>query len=438
MSEPARTSLRLPRTPPAHVEEMGDSDRIMLIGEQGYLALSKDGLKAVLSLPTPVEEQPKLPTAEELGTAIHEALHEAVKALPPVPQMVHQSVNDRYLSVGAGASKGHANLALGLAALGGMSGAFNLAVGHGAGVTRQEGMSRNTILGHQALTAGLHDLDGTTTVGFEAMEFYTAADFATAVGFRAGGGAVGEGSIALGAESFRSQFRHDNAVALGYRTVVTQDGQIQLGNPEQYVSMFGNPEIRLDLRDMDDVRDTRLGLEFILALRPVDYRRDARESYIDWNSYPNAPPFLRPRPAEPEIGIADYDKAYSLWEADVRVWDQLKFRYDQQLALHREEVAAWHQKNNIGALVHDGTHKADRYSHGFVPEEVKKAADQMGQDFGGYRDHLVDGTDIRGLAPAELIAPLVKAVQDLHSVMTSPMMIERIAAEVLRKLNHVR
>ena len=106
------------------------------------------------------------------------------------------------------------------------------------------------------------------------------------------------------------------------------------------------------------MRDTLLGLDFIKSLRPVDFRWDYREDY----------------------SVTD------------------------------EETGA------RTALTKDGTRSRDRFHHGLIAQEVKVAADEQGVDFAGYQDHSVNGgDDVLSIGYTELIAPLIKAVQELSA-----------------------
>ena len=50
----------------------------------------------------------------------------------------------------------------------------------------------------------------------------------------------------------------------------------------------------------------------------------------------------------------------------------------------------------------------------FRSQEVKSVIDNSGIDFGGFQDHkLSGGDDVLSLGYEELIAPLIKAVQEL-------------------------
>jgi hypothetical protein len=134
---------------------------------------------------------------------------------------------------------------------------------------------------------------------------------------------------------------------------------------------------RSDLRDKADVRDTVLGLDFINRLRPVDYRWDLRDSY-------RAPP-----PEMPE-GATD----------------------DQR----REALAAYAETNTLANVTRDGSKKRSRYHHGLIAQEVAAVIQETGIDFGGFQDHsLQGGEDVLSLGYDEMIAPLIRAVQELSA-----------------------
>jgi hypothetical protein len=51
-----------------------------------------------------------------------------------------------------------------------------------------------------------------------------------------------------------------------------------------------------------------------------------------------------------------------------------------------------------------------------IAQQVKAACDAAGVDFGGYQNHsLKGGEDVLSLGYEELIAPLIKAVQQLSA-----------------------
>lgn len=216
-----------------------------------------------------------------------------------------------------------------------VSGSSNTFVGSqaGKGATGASG-SNNTGIGYQSLTAlttGQHN----AALGFRAGYATTTGTFNTFFGYGAGR------YLVSGSENTAST----NSTALGNDSRVSGDNQVQIGNSATTTYVYGTVQNRSDLRDKADVRDTVLGLDFINALRPVDYRWDMRE---------------------------DYDGE------------------------------------------RDGTKKRDRYHHGLIAQEVADLIAETGVDFGGYQDHTVSGgDDVLTLGYDELIAPLIKAVQQL-------------------------
>lgn len=147
------------------------------------------------------------------------------------------------------------------------------------------------------------------------------------------------------------------STALGANSKVSGNNQVQLGSAATTPYAYNAVQLRSDVRDKREVEDTKLGLDFLKELRPVDYKLDYRDLY--------------------ENGVSD------------------------------------------------GTHVGKRKHHGLIAQEVKAAADKLGVDFAGYQDHKVDGgADVLTLGYSELIAPMVKAIQELSG------MVESLQAEV--------
>ena len=128
-----------------------------------------------------------------------------------------------------------------------------------------------------------------------------------------------------------------------------------------------------------DIRPTVLGLAFIAALRPVDFRWDYREDY---------------RPPMPAAPAPDADATAQ--------------------TAHRAAMAAWTEACTFCQLEADGSHRRTRFHHGLIAQEVREVLATQGIDFGGFQDHAVKGgEDVLSLGYDELIAPLIKAVQEL-------------------------
>ena len=264
------------------------------------------------------------------------------------------SVNGLTLGTGPG-SGGTSNTVFGLNAFSGATtGASNTFIGKSAGAAVTSS-SNNVAIGNQALLTAT-TAAANTAVGSIALS-----------GVSAGSGPAN--NTAVGYAALSGLTTYSNASSLGANTDVTGSNQIQLGDAATTTYVYGTVQNRSDLRDKADVRDTQLGLGFINALRPVDYKWDMRESY---------------KPAMPEDTTDEV------------------------------AMAEWREASRIENLTHDGSKKRSRFHHGLIAQEVKAVLDAQGIDFGGYQDHsLKGGDDVLSIGYDELIAPLIKAIQEL-------------------------
>ena len=179
----------------------------------------------------------------------------------------------------------------------------------------------------------------------------------------------GYGNIIIGGHLY-FQDNINQTVAIGGDAVTGSD-QFQLGNSNHTVYCYGSVQNRSDIRDKADIRDTALGLDFINKLRPVDYKWDMREDYR-------------------EKQIPEFED--------------------------EESKNEWIERNKLSNIQHDGTHTRSRYHHGLIAQEVQQIIDETGIDFGGFQDHSINGgEDVLSIGYSELIAPLIKAVQELSS-----------------------
>jgi hypothetical protein len=239
------------------------------------------------------------------------------------------------------------------------SGAFNTAVGALTLVNNTS--TSNTAVGAEALFANTAGASN-TAVGHFAMQFNTSGTRNTALG-----------DLALTSTNF------SNTTGLGAGSEVDGDNQVQLGDSATTVFAFGAVQDRSDARDKADVRDTQLGLAFIQALRPVDFRWDLRDDY---------------RPAPPAAPGADASEA--------------------ERTAYQGKLARWREASRLSNLAHDGSRKRTRFHHGLIAQEVAEVIARTGVDFGGYQDHTVKGgDDALSLGYEEFVSPLIKAVQEL-------------------------
>lgn len=285
---------------------------------------------------------------------------------------------------------GECNISIGAYSLVNSQSSNNTVIGWAACEGQQSG--GNTVVGFVAMNA---NLTGTrnTVMGAEAMRSTTTANDCVVIGQEAAknvsatsdqitvvgayalgqittGGCTnttaigynalltltsGNDNTAVGAGALSTAATVDNCFGIGTAAAVTGSNQGQLGNSLVTTYAYGAVQNRSDLRDKKDIRNTMLGLSFIKALRPVDYRWDYREDYR--------------KGVEP-----------------------------------------------LSEIVSDGSKKRFRFHHGLIAQEVKAACDAAGVEFGGYQDHKVKGgDDVLSLGYEEFIAPLIKAVQELSA-----------------------
>ena len=267
----------------------------------------------------------------------------------------------------------------------------NTAVGWNAMLVNSSG-SQNTAVGQNSMFNATGSLN--TAIGQSAMYSNTS----------------GSNNTALGQNSMLTT-NFTNCTTLGYNTTVTGNNQVQLGDSTTTTYVYGTVQNRSDARDKADIRDTVLGLEFIKQLRPVDYRWNLREDYIQiqWK----IDTIECDTDTETEFDVcADSLKIGTfdpLTETIVLTDDHLFDSMDVTFTpLDIAFTPRWSpveiiQENN-------GSRKRNRYHHGFIAQDLQNL------NFGGYQDHSIKGgKDVLSLGYDELIAPLVKAVQELEA-----------------------
>lgn len=329
----------------------------------------------------------------------------------------NDSIGIGFQALSAASSSGLYNVAIGSAGLGGCtSGNSNVAVGRraGNGITTATG---NTAIGTDAMVGSGTACTGSNnvaigntasaniTTGYQNVSIGASAGTVLSTGFNnvfvgrfaAQATTTGAGNIAIGEQSLSAVTTgnyntavgagtaggaaYANTSMFGYLATVTGDNQVQLGNSSTTTYVYGTVQNRSDARDKADIQDTVLGLDFIKALRPVDFRWDMRDDY---------------RASAPEPPAADAT--------------------DEETAAHAEALQQWREDNALDNLQQNGSKKRTRFHHGLIAQEVKTACDLLGIDFGGYQDHSVKGgEDVLSLGYEELVAPLIKAVQQLSA-----------------------
>ena len=281
------------------------------------------------------------------------------------------------ITLGYGASSIASNVALGVNVLpANTTGANNVGVGEAA-------LLRNT--------TGA----GNVATGRWAMLYNTAGSNNTAVGDLALiNNLTGNNNTAVGANALSNVSSALNCSGLGANSQVTGSNQVQLGDSSTTTYVYGTVQNRSDERDKADIRPTRLGLDFVNMLEPVDYRYDLREDYRE------APP-LAP-PALPSEASAE----------DV----------ERRAAAMSEYVAQrdlWAENSKLAAISRDGSKKRKRYHSGLIAQSVESAVTKTGFDtrgWGAVQNHALSGGDeVMSLGYDQFVPVLVKACQELSA-----------------------
>jgi hypothetical protein len=275
-----------------------------------------------------------------------------------------------------GTSQGLDGTALGNLAGQTNQGDFAVSIGSSAGQTGQQ--TRSVAIGVQA-GADTQSNDsvaigreaGKTTMGARSVAIGQFAGQTSmgidsvALGNLAGQNSMGANSVAIGSSAGITN-QPTNSTCLGNNAQVTALNQVQLGNSATSTYAYGAVQDRSDARDKADIQDIHLGLDFIKALTPKSYKFDYREDYREHT--------------EDEEGNIIFDT------------------------------------RKLGEITHDGTHTRSRLHTGLIAQEVKQVMDAQGVDFSGYQDHSVNGgDDVLSLGYTQLIAPMIKAIQELEA-----------------------
>ncbi len=225
------------------------------------------------------------------------------------------------------------------------------------------------MFGYSSLTGNTTGSDN-SAFGNVCMTGNTTGNYNSAFGYSALRlGEIGSYNSAFGYSALYDTKSYSNCSGFGYNSRVTGDNQVQLGNSDTTVYTYGSVQNRSDERDKADIKDIELGLQFINLLRPVDFKWDYREDYKEYM----------------EVEIEDEEG-------------------NKTTKLETKE------------LPRDGSKKRKRKHHGLIAQEVKKVMEELGVDFGGYQDHSVSGgQDVLSIGYMELIAPMIKAIQELSA-----------------------
>jgi hypothetical protein len=265
-------------------------------------------------------------------------------------------LNINSIVVGKGAGGIYTNTLVGNNSLNTNTGADNTAIGNSALASNTSGFA-NTAVASVSLSS---NTIGSNNTGLGAGALYNAVSR--------------NNNTAIGKDALAGNTLYSNCSGLGASTVVSADNEVQLGDSSTTTYVYNTVQSRSDLRDKAEVRDTVLGLDFINELRPVDYKWDMRDDY----------------------------------RTEMPIKGELS---DEE---HKTLIDEWIESSKFSNLSHNGSKKRNRYHHGLIAQEVQEVIEASGIDFGGFQDHSVGGGDsVLSIGYDELIAPMIKAIQEL-------------------------
>ena len=293
---------------------------------------------------------------------------------------------------------GSYNVAIGDGALrGNTTGSFNVALGQNSLRANVVG-AQNIALGQNSLTSNIVGIQN-IALGQNSLASNIGGEQNIAIGHQAlmnniygsrnvalGGGTTlfnnknGNDNVAIGFSAL-TYTDFTNTIGIGMDTQVTADNQAQIGNSNVTVYCYGAVQNRSDKRDKTDIQDTNLGLNFLMKLRPREYRWDYREDYINREEM----------------------------KKELKILKETKIE-EEEKTKKREEIL---KKYSLENVIKDGKQKGWRLHQGFIAQEVFKTMRELGVDFGGYQDHSINGgKDVLSLGYEEFIPVLVKGLQE--------------------------
>ena len=348
--------------------------------------------------------------------------------------------------------------------VGSIVGPDNVVVGNNALTANGEALSilNNVVIGSGALSNHIGDIDASVAIGREAGKGAGNLHSVVIVGEEAGRETIGSGSVAIGANALDNKDGFDlpnfdvtaigykamqgqsglrNSTALGANARVYGDDQVWLGDTSTKTFTHVPAAVRADQRDMSFVQRTPLGLDFILRVRPVQYRTNFRDRERDYESRPKPPAPIRERPVVPSIAPQDpsYQNELLLYRKDMELWQKEFEDYQVAYTAWSDAVRRWEAENSLEQIQVNPENADDQTHQGIVGQELAALAGELGIDFAGVQKLTSQtGDSVMCVSYEEFIPPLINAVQELTKEVRSEAFAERVAAKVLEMIRASR
>ena len=266
-------------------------------------------------------------------------------------------------------TSGTSNTAVGMYALNNNTiGHLNTAVGNEAMKSNTEG-ENNTAVGWEALSSNTTG-DRNAGLGLYVLRNNSSGNNNTALGYEAGDViTTGSNNVIIGYGADPSENSATNQIVIGYGATGTGSNEIALGNTSisAIKAQVNSITAYSDRRIKREINDSKLGLDFIMKLRPVTYKMKNPADYPD------------------EI-LED------------------RFKMDVTSGPNNE---ATHLRPADDETIYDG----------LIAQEVKEAIDEAGVNWSGWSENESDGK--QGVQYGALTIPLIKAVQEQQETINS-------------------
>ena len=318
---------------------------------------------------------------------------------------------------------GNWNTAVGMMSLTSNNGDSNTAVGYMSMYTQTFGGMNNTAIGYKSLYTNLSS-DNNVAVGYGTLQSHTGGvsapySYATAVGYKAlqgnttganntafgyfalklntigsrntglgdqAGDVITEGNdnVLIGYNADPSANNASNQIVIGSGATGTGDNEIALGNSSisAIKAQVNSITAYSDRRIKREINDSKLGLDFIMNLRPVTYKMKNPADYPDELLEDR---FRMDVTSGPNNQLTDFRPA-----DDQTIYD------------------------------------------GLIAQEVKEAIDEAGVNWSGWSENESDGK--QGVQYGALTIPLIKAVQEQQETINSLKKVNQELSERLKAI----
>lgn len=314
------------------------------------------------------------------------------------------------------------------------TGRGNVGIGRNAAHTNVSG-DNNTAVGTNAFSGswsegGQQDTktgNNNVAVGYNAL-FTSDSDDSVAIGQHALYAATQKEQTAVGAQAARAVTTGTYNVAIGARALLTQTiggSCTVVGTGAAANLSTGSRNTAVGTSAMNVMTgggsNTALGFEAGTSDESVNYTTALGTSATPVGNNSTAVGYNASTTGANQVQLGNSDTSTHVYgtvqnRSDAR--DKADVR-DTELGLDfieklRPVDFRWDMREDYPDGEPDGTHKRTRFHHGVIAQELAEVIETTGRDFGGLQDHTVKGgDDVMTVGYDELIAPLIKAVQQL-------------------------